>query len=199
MNRSGHQNIKLRLSALMSSSPDGQLQRRQFVEVLKIIGSITLLFGGVAWLLSGLANQHRTDKEVEELVEQGVLANSIPGDAETQQPVEVYVGEFTSTQGSASAAARHPDGEGVQVVEFEVFAVMQGTYESAVRLQQHLKQFHYRVRETMNIAVRSASEQELADPDARSLRENIRKRLNHMLDKPLFEEVVFTDYQVYEF
>ena len=200
MSRPSHQPFTFELRTLLIRGRVGREQRRQLWEVVKVIGTICLIFGVIASLLAYFATNeslfHEERLALETIVQQHVAGED--NDRDEILPREVYVGEYSSMRGAAKGSASLSDGNGIRVVDFEISAMIKGTVDESYAVERKLRGYEQRVREAMSEVARKASEEDLADPDTRTIRTQICQKLNSFVGGDLFDRVMFSRFRVYE-
>ena len=108
-------------------------------------------------------------------------------DADREESAEIALGEFSFSNTAAVPGI-------IMHVDFKLTALALPS-QSAI-LESQIKRSRERVRETINKVVRSASYDELIDPNLGTLKRMMRDELNRMLDKSLIGEVVINDIRI---
>jgi flagellar basal body-associated protein FliL len=103
--------------------------------------------------------------------------------------VEVSVGEFVCSNGSASPGS-------ILHVTCRVFAITAGNQSST--LESQLNAHQARVRQAVAKILRSSNLEELHDPNMGTVKRLIREELNRLMKKSLVMEIVITDIRVIE-
>ena len=159
---------------------------RDVVELGKVLFGVLVTFVILATLLGRLS------------------ANSVPGRggalaALTNRDVlnvEVSLGEFQYMQGKLSSADDADNGQ-VQVVEFEAAVVVSGTESELQEFDRELRSREQRVRQAIEEVARSASAEELADPDLAVFRVRVREKLNALFGRNVFQEILLGHFRVF--
>ncbi|TWU08773.1 hypothetical protein CA54_40100 [Symmachiella macrocystis] len=181
-----------RLQALIRSRVTANSRRQTIWDIVKIVGSLSLVFAPVAGLIVWFSHPVNGEHHAPEETVQSAQA------AKSKEPTEVYLGEFSSVSGSAERAKTTPDSEGIRVVEFEVSGIMRGTKDEVIHFERRLAGYQNRIKAAMTEIARGATVGELNDAMTQSLRGKIRNKLNGLFRKPVFEEVVFGHFRMYE-
>ncbi len=172
--------------------------RRHVVEIAKIVCPIVLSFGVTALLALWLTEAFHSIQESEPAADEteNVAGNLL--DAKASASTEVFLGRYSTKWGNVELARGNPNREGVRVVEFEVAGLMRGSRDAIVHFERELDRYRNRLQQAMNEIARSSSEEELSDPQTISLRQRIRDRLNGLFGANTFDEVVFSNFRVYD-
>ena len=117
------------------------------------------------------------------------LPLSIDPDPDPGDTAEVPVGEFNFSNGTASPGS-------IVHVDFKISAVTSANLAST--LEQRLKSHQARIRQIVNKIVRSASLEELNDPNLGTIKRLMREEVNRLLRKSYVMEIVITDVRVIE-
>jgi len=123
--------------------------------------------------------------------EEGSSSPALAIDPEPDLPdtAEVMLGEFDSSNGTASPGS-------IVHVSFKIAAVTPTNLSSV--LEQRLKSHQARIRQIVNTIVRSASLEELNDPNLGTIKRLIREEINRLLRKSYVNEIVITDVRVFD-
>lgn len=159
-----------------------------------------MFFGGIASLLAYFTTDD--DPFREERLAMGTMVQQYLGEETTDRNEasfrEVYLGEYRTMRGTVQMAASLSGENKHRVVDFEVSAVIKGTVDETYAVEHKLRGYEQRVREVMNEVARKASEQDLIDPETRTIRAQICRKLNSLVGKKLFDGIVFSRFRVYE-
>lgn len=109
--------------------------------------------------------------------------------ASSNETVEVTVGDFICSNGSASPG-------NILHVTCKVVAIAAGNQSST--LEHQLQAHQARVRQAVSKILRSSNLEELHDPNVGTIKRLIREELNRLMRKSLIIEIVVTDIRVIE-
>ncbi len=101
---------------------------------------------------------------------------------------EISLGEFESMK-TGSAAPGY-----ISVMHYEISLSVEGTTLGLLQREREIYNRRNRLRSVVELAVNSASDQELDEPDLASLRASVLERINEALGENKVQDVLFPHY-----
>ncbi len=176
----------------------GWERRQHTLEIFKVVGTLSLIFGPVGalllWFSHSALGDHR-ERQISQLAEKSADSSARK---KSRQPTEIYLGEFRSSSGSAQRAKESPGSQGIRVVELEISGIMRGSTDEVVHFERGLGRYQNRIRAAITEIARGATDEELRDPAMQSMRQKIRGKLNRLFGRRQFEEIVFNHFRTYD-
>ena len=164
--------------------------RQQVVELVMTVGII-----GMTFVLVGLMILRLSGGE-QPLVKQS---------KEKQQPKvaamnhnEVELGQFQVTMTTMQQLTAGPGKSNVHILQFDASVMVQNGTQTG-RVEDVFDEYRGRLHATIDTATRSATEDELNDPNLEVFRGKIRARVNKLIGENVVDEVVVSDFRYYRF
>ncbi|QDT66027.1 hypothetical protein [Calycomorphotria hydatis] len=109
---------------------------------------------------------------------------------------EIKLGEYSFINSVPSQRDSSGDLEDrVRMIEFDASAVVRGKMNEVMLMEDYLRDRKHRLREAIDIAVRSANDSSFDEPDCKPVRELIRGQINDMLGDDILQEVHFSHFR----
>jgi len=127
------------------------------------------------------------ETEKKEIVKQNpVYKPIVPTDIQEEPRDEVDLGEYTTTEDDSASSSRRLSIHFYGLVNKKELA----DYTKLYDLNKN------RIREAILVILRSAEQQELADPSLKMIKNKIMVKVNEILGQPLVKNVLYTDIAV---
>lgn len=158
------------------------------VDAIIIIATIGLVFGLIAVPLSQMVNDPDAPKKRAFLK----LAHSVAA------PTEFSLGEFTFMRSAGRSSQSAGSRNSVEIVEFEAAVVSKVRDAEISHLEKLFELKRSRIRQIVDQTVRGASTDELHDPSLKIVRLRTRYRLNKLLGRRVFDDVIFSHFRQFQ-
>lgn len=176
-----------RIGNLIRRTKSG-LDRQQLIEVAMTIGVVGMSFVLVALMILRLAGDGKQ-----------AAVKPEPEKKQPDEPVlhkEVELGSFKITTTSLQKMAVGQADESVHILQFDASVMVQNGPQTQ-RVEKVFNRYEKRLHATVDSITRSASQDELDDPNLDSLRGKIRKNVNKLLGGNVVDEVIVSDFRNY--
>ncbi len=160
-------------------------RRRPLSEVAMVVGGVFLVVGLISWVLVTFVFVERPEEET---------ALELPRNRMEAVLMELPVGEVTY-QSATSPKSKGP--QTVFIVEIDASIIVHGTSGELIAVEKVLLSHHHRIEEAIEETIRAATPAHLNEPDALTIRTQVRDRINHFLGRPIVREVLFSHYRAF--
>lgn len=159
---------------------------RTLREVAIILGGVFLVVGIFAWIMLAFVFVEKGEEE---------SALELPRNRSESVMMELPSVKLRH-EGPISKKTKNED-QTVFIVEIEASIIVQGTAGELVEAEALLKSHQHRIEEAIDETIRTATPENLAEPDTLAIRSRVRDRINGFFSRPLVKEVLFGHYRAF--
>jgi flagellar basal body-associated protein FliL len=159
---------------------------RALSELGKIVGGVFLVVGLISWLLMTFVFVEKDEEE---------SAIELPRDRMESVTMELAVGSLRHEGSIEKRTGKGP--QTVFILELDASIIVQGTASELMEVESKLKKHHYRIEEAIDETIRTSTPALLTEPDTLTIRNQIRDRINQIIEMSVVKEVVFGHYRAF--
>jgi hypothetical protein len=122
-------------------------------------------------------------------------AIELPRDRMESVTMELAVGSLRHEGSIEKRTGKGP--QTVFILELDASIIVQGTASELMEVESKLKKHHYRIEEAIDETIRTSTPALLTEPDTLTIRNQIRDRINQIIEMSVVKEVVFGHYRAF--
>ena len=164
--------------------------RQQVIELVMTVGIIGMSFALVGLMILRLSGEGQpVAKQPKKKKDPKVVALNHN---------EVELGQFQVTMTTMKQLMAGPGKSNVHILQFDASVMVQNGTQSG-RVEDVFDEYRGRLHATIDTATRSATDEELNDPNLEVFRGKIRSRVNRLIGEDVVDEVVVSNFRYYHF